>query len=224
MSRLTINPDSPAAWDVELKPGVNSLGRSEDNDIPIEHPSVSSSHCQIIVSGGNARIKDLGSVSGTFVEDTLVEEMVLLPGQKIRLGEIEVRFHSEAPAHSNEAGKSSIRPPGMIQQTLPVSPRARLFCKFHPKTAARFLCPKCNHAFCDLCVNARQDHGETRKFCRSCGVECEPVLWQAIALSLSGALPGGSCQVPDAAFRSHTEALPASRARAPPVFQRTHSV
>src|SRR5581483_9425724 len=49
------------------------------------------------------------------------------------------------------------------------------FCKFHPKSPARYLCRKCNRTFCDLCVTARNEGGKTKKMCRSCGVECIPM-------------------------------------------------
>jgi hypothetical protein len=71
MPRLVVNPDSPEAWFIELQPGTISLGRSQQNDVPIEHPSVSSAHCQITVSKGSAWLKDLGSTAGTFVNDEL---------------------------------------------------------------------------------------------------------------------------------------------------------
>lgn len=92
MARLIVNPDSADAWEIELRPGPNSLGRSGENDFQIEHSSVSSSHCQIEVSGNNAMLKDLGSTNGTFVEGQLVEEARLRPGQIFCLGDVRFRF------------------------------------------------------------------------------------------------------------------------------------
>ena len=67
MARLLINPGSPSAWEIQLKPGTNLLGRGFANDFKITDPSVSGSHCQIVVEGGQFVIKDLGSTNGTFV-------------------------------------------------------------------------------------------------------------------------------------------------------------
>ena len=98
MARLVVNPDSADAWAIELRPGRNSLGRSEENDFQIEHSSVSSLHCQIEVSGSTATLKDLGSTNGTFVEGQLIEEARLRSGQVFSLGDVRVRFEAEPAA------------------------------------------------------------------------------------------------------------------------------
>ena len=73
MARLVVNPDSAEEWDIELQPGTISLGRGEENDFQIEHSSVSSSHCQIEVTGSGVRIKDLGSTNGTFINGRMIQ-------------------------------------------------------------------------------------------------------------------------------------------------------
>ena len=50
MPRLLVNPDPPEAWPIELGPGTLAPGRGKENDVPIEHPSVSSAHCRITCS------------------------------------------------------------------------------------------------------------------------------------------------------------------------------
>src|SRR5512138_3837211 len=108
MARLTVNPDSPDAWSVELTPGIYSVGRGEHNQVPIEHPSVSSSHCSLTVSETHAMLKDTGSTAGTFVRGELVEQARLVPGSVFRIGEVELRFDSDAPA---ESGPIRVPPP-----------------------------------------------------------------------------------------------------------------
>src|SRR5712671_2633565 len=96
MPRLLINPGSPTAWEVHLKPGTNLLGRGFANDFKIENPSVSSSHCQIVLEAGRAVIKDLGSTNGTFVNRSPISEATLQPGQTIHLGGVEILFHGDS--------------------------------------------------------------------------------------------------------------------------------
>ena len=74
MARLVINPGSPAAWEIQLKPGANFIGRGFANDFKIPDGSVSGSHCQIMVSDSSVAIKDLGSTNGTFVNRRPVKE------------------------------------------------------------------------------------------------------------------------------------------------------
>jgi hypothetical protein len=59
MHRLVVNPGTPQAWEIILKPGFNSIGRGQDNDFTISHDSVSTLHCQIIVEGEIIKIEDL---------------------------------------------------------------------------------------------------------------------------------------------------------------------
>src|SRR5262245_21359071 len=96
MPRLVINPNTTSAWEVQLKSGANLLGRGFANDFKIENPSVSSSHCEIVLDGARAVIKDLGSTNGTFVNRAPVKEAVLQPGQTIHLGGVEILFQGDS--------------------------------------------------------------------------------------------------------------------------------
>src|SRR5204863_7441147 len=107
MARLIINPGSPTAWEIQLRPGINLLGRGFANDFKIEDPSVSGSHCQIVVDQANVLIRDLGSTNGTFVDRTPIKEAVLHSGQSIRLGGVEMIFQTGPPANPN-VGKTEI--------------------------------------------------------------------------------------------------------------------
>jgi len=97
MRRLVVNPDTAEEWVIELYPGAVTLGRGGENDFPIEHPSVSSSHCRISTSDAGVWLKDLGSTAGTYADGELVEELKLKPGQLIQLGEVVMRFYSDTP-------------------------------------------------------------------------------------------------------------------------------
>ena len=164
MHKLVVNPDTPSAWEIELKSGANSIGRNEENDVWIDHLSISSVHCQIVITEQGASIKDLGSTGGTFLNDSLIEEAPLASDQMIRLGDIHLRFEPDLTQWTEPL--VSIAAPTATPQT------ASNFCKFHPKAVARYLCPQCEAVFCDLCVTRRNEQGVMRKFCRTCGVEC----------------------------------------------------
>src|SRR2546421_5347144 len=97
MARLVVNPGSPSAWEIQLKPGTNLLGRGFANDFKITDPSVSGSHCQIIVENGQIVIKDLGSTNGTYVNRTPVKEAILSGDQTVHLGGVEMTFFSDLP-------------------------------------------------------------------------------------------------------------------------------
>jgi len=87
MPRLLINPGTPSTWEIQLRPGSNSLGRGAANDFKIDHPSVSGSHCQILLENGSALIRDLGSTNGTYVNRTKVTApLVVRRGDRLQVG------------------------------------------------------------------------------------------------------------------------------------------
>ncbi len=75
-------------WELELNDQVDSLsiGRSSNNSIVIEHPSVSRSHARIVRDHRTFRLKDLGSSNGLSVNGQKVDEIVLDDGVSVRLG------------------------------------------------------------------------------------------------------------------------------------------
>jgi hypothetical protein len=92
MPRLVVQPGTSQAWEIPLKPGINFLGRGVSNDVRLEDPSVSGSHCQITVDGSSVTIKDMGSTNGTFVNRAKIQEIQLVSGQPLRLGSLDMVF------------------------------------------------------------------------------------------------------------------------------------
>ncbi len=111
MSRLLVNPGNANAWEIQLKPGTNSLGRGETNDFVISDPSVSGSHCQIIVGASGAVIKDLGSTNGTYINRAAVQTAVLQHGQHIHLGGVEMLFEADGQAPAPVAASAPASAP-----------------------------------------------------------------------------------------------------------------
>ena len=73
-----------------LKPGVNRLGRGEDNDIKIDHISVSWHHCQLELGEEELVVRDTQSRNGTFInERQILEASALREGQTLRMGDVE---------------------------------------------------------------------------------------------------------------------------------------
>src|SRR5512133_2085206 len=82
----------------ELKVDKTTIGRVEDNVFQIAEPSVSSHHCEVLLHGNEVVVKDLNSTNGTFVNGQKVSDSPLKPGQILRLGQIEMRLETDAPA------------------------------------------------------------------------------------------------------------------------------
>jgi len=110
--RLLINPGSPQAWEIQLQPGANRIGRNEANDFIISHESVSGDHCEITLSDVGIFLKDLGSTNGTFVNRVPVTETKLQPGQHVQLGQVDMAF---------EASNAAPNPPPPPSMPVPIS-------------------------------------------------------------------------------------------------------
>jgi hypothetical protein len=109
MPRLLVNPGTSQQWEILLKPGTNTLGRSPACDAYIDHGSVSGTHCQIVVSGEAVAFKDLGSTNGTFLNRTATAEGTLAPGQRLQLGSIEMEYIADPPRTTTTAPPSPMR-------------------------------------------------------------------------------------------------------------------
>ncbi len=80
----------------ELVDNLVTVGRSPDNAIVIDNPSVSARHAQLQLVGETYRLKDLGSTNGTQVNGKPVTETLLSFDDRVRFGAAEARFESDA--------------------------------------------------------------------------------------------------------------------------------
>jgi pSer/pThr/pTyr-binding forkhead associated (FHA) protein len=90
MAKLLLNNGNGPAQEFYLPAGLSRVGRNTTNEIPIEHPSVSSFHCEINAGDDCVTIKDLGSTNGTFLDEKPILESTLAHGQILRLGAVQL--------------------------------------------------------------------------------------------------------------------------------------
>ena len=79
----------------ELAEDLITVGRSPDNMIVINDPSVSTHHAQLQRAGETYRLKDLDSTNGTRVNDLPAAETSLRFGDRIRFGAAEARYEPD---------------------------------------------------------------------------------------------------------------------------------
>jgi pSer/pThr/pTyr-binding forkhead associated (FHA) protein len=97
----------------QLDQEVTTLGRSKDNTIIIENPTVSGHHCSVTREGNAFILRDLESTNGTRLNGKEVSQTRLRPKDLIQVGSVEFLFdgeeveavetHSFAEAHVEEA-------------------------------------------------------------------------------------------------------------------------
>jgi pSer/pThr/pTyr-binding forkhead associated (FHA) protein len=98
MAKLVILSEGMTGRSHELKVDKTTIGRVEDNTFQIPEPSVSSHHCEVLLRGNEVVVRDLNSTNGSFINGEKITEKGLKPGQTLRLGQIEMRLETDAPA------------------------------------------------------------------------------------------------------------------------------
>lgn len=122
MAKLVILTQGMAGRAHELNVDRTTIGRVEDNLFQIADPSVSSHHCEALLRGGDVVIRDLNSTNGSFINEAQITESVLKPGQKLRLGQVELRLETEGAAST--AGAPAAPMPSPAAPVAPPAPPA----------------------------------------------------------------------------------------------------
>ncbi|HEY3226202.1 MAG TPA: FHA domain-containing protein [Planctomycetota bacterium] len=82
-------------WPIDLREGVNVVGRSPQAAVPIKDPSMSREHCDILVEGGVATVVDRGSMNGTLINGVRMDRKVLSAGDRIQIGKVTLFFEQK---------------------------------------------------------------------------------------------------------------------------------
>jgi hypothetical protein len=97
VARVTM-PERSFDRPLVLKPGGRrlSVGRVADNDLQLEHPSVSKIHSALVMNReGTLLVADTGSTNGTFINGRRIsygEARHIEDGDVVSFGDVEVRF------------------------------------------------------------------------------------------------------------------------------------
>jgi DNA-binding winged helix-turn-helix (wHTH) protein len=90
-------------WRLPLRSGETVLGREGEGVVPLPSPSVSRQHAAVIIEGTAARLRDLGSKNGTFVDEMRIERPIALrDGARVRFGTLEVTYRTVERTSSTE--------------------------------------------------------------------------------------------------------------------------
>jgi pSer/pThr/pTyr-binding forkhead associated (FHA) protein len=87
-----------AGSEVALERPRLTIGRGSGSEVVVEDASVSHQHAALELGSGGYRIRDLGSTNGVLVNGARMALAELKHGDKIALGQIELRYVVEARA------------------------------------------------------------------------------------------------------------------------------
>ena len=95
MPRLVAQSPEFAGRTFDLKGPELTVGRLEDNNIQVEHASISGHHGVFHLEGLDYVVEDLGSTNGTRINGEKVTKQKLRRNDNLRLGNIEMLYDSE---------------------------------------------------------------------------------------------------------------------------------
>jgi pSer/pThr/pTyr-binding forkhead associated (FHA) protein len=70
-----------------------TAGRSPDADIFLDDVTVSRKHAEFLRSGEDVVVRDIGSLNGTYVNRTRIDQAVLRSGDEVQIGKFRMTFH-----------------------------------------------------------------------------------------------------------------------------------
>src|ERR1051325_504980 len=170
MATLSIKTAGLDNQSIELKLGTNRIGRSPDCDFTIRHPTISSLHCELVLSDSGVVLRDLESTNGTFVGGCQVRETPINAGQTVRLGDVELHV-------DNTDAKVAI--PKFFEPDLPAPPvvsvDGAMMCPRHPRSHVTHQCTFCKEVMCEPCVHRLRRRGgkQTLLLCPICSKPVE---------------------------------------------------
>jgi pSer/pThr/pTyr-binding forkhead associated (FHA) protein len=85
------------------------IGRSQDADVTLDDRWASRRHCLIEAQDGALVVQDLGSTHGTLLNDAIISEAVLRPGDRLSIGLTTLTATydwADAEAHHDEATRA----------------------------------------------------------------------------------------------------------------------
>jgi hypothetical protein len=166
MATLSVRSGDADRRQFRLADGLNRIGRARSNEIQIEEPSISSSHCELWLMKERLLVRDLGSTNGTFVNGRPITESEISDGDVLTLGTVDFAVH-DAP------GRVSIPRPAEAPPPPRFAPDGFPCCINHALAHAQFRCSKCGEQFCSECVRllARRG-GAQHAFCPLCNSTC----------------------------------------------------
>ncbi len=170
MAKLLIRSEGFNHQVIHLKLGTNHFGRGPHNDFQLEHPTISVRHCDIVLTAEGVEVRDCNSTNGTFIDGQPVKAAVLLPGQILNLGDVELLVEeTDVNIAIPEVEVPHPAPPVVLAD-------GSLLCRRHPQATATHQCTHCHEVLCDACVHRlRRRGGKLLKLCPLCSHACVPI-------------------------------------------------
>jgi len=124
MAKLSLMFENKLMKEVPIGSRPVTIGRSPDNDLPVDNLAVSNHHARVYFEAGRLVVEDLDSLNGTFVNDLRVERATLHDGDSIWIGKHHIKVDATADtAIPLDSGRRAAAP--KINETMVLDTKAR---------------------------------------------------------------------------------------------------
>jgi pSer/pThr/pTyr-binding forkhead associated (FHA) protein len=124
MAKLSLMFEDKLVKEVPIGARPVSIGRSPDNDLPVDNLAVSTHHARVYFEGRRLVVEDLDSLNGTFVNDLRVERATLHDGDSIWIGKHHIKVDASGDtAIPVDTGRKTLAP--KINETMVLDTKAR---------------------------------------------------------------------------------------------------
>jgi hypothetical protein len=170
MARLIYKESDGSLRTLDVGFSASRLGRAPDNDLVIDHVSVSLHHCEVALDGSDLTVRDLKSTNGTYLDGEAVDGTLrTTSARRLRLGTVDLQVeYSDARIFIPEF-KSTSLPPVVIAPAT-----GKGVCQKHQERPAVWQCPHCQRLICPLCIHRiKLTAGRTHYLCPDCSHHAE---------------------------------------------------
>lgn len=124
MAKLSLMFENKLVKEVPIGSRPVTIGRSPDNDIPIDNLAISNYHARVYFEANRLVVEDLDSLNGTFVNDLRVERATLHDGDSIWIGKHNIKVDASGDAAIPwDSGRKAAAP--KINETMVLDTKAR---------------------------------------------------------------------------------------------------
>ncbi len=124
MAKLSLMFQDKLVKEVPVGNRPVTIGRSPDNDLPVDNLAVSNHHAKVYFEAGRLVVEDLDSLNGTFVNDLRIERSTLHDGDNIHIGKHRIKVDTTADAALPwDSGRKAATP--VINETMVLDTKER---------------------------------------------------------------------------------------------------
>jgi pSer/pThr/pTyr-binding forkhead associated (FHA) protein len=125
MPKLTLMFEEKKVKEVAVGEKPVGIGRSPDNDIPVDNLAVSNYHARVFADNGRLVVEDLQSLNGTFVNEMRIERATLHDGDSIHIGKHHIKVDASADTSAPYFSKPKPGSAPRIDETMVLDTKAR---------------------------------------------------------------------------------------------------